>query len=201
MGGRKWGRVEGYLKKVGGERRGWKLVFPTPALASSFQRSHRCRPGTSLLPFLVPPLLSRSNAMEPDTATEAATVAASDARATIVVVEDEQPGPSTFKEEGAAAASAEANTATEKGEKKEVNRKGVCARALCVCWTHPVPGPSQGPNPDLLAPTGTKITTGMGAAGRLNHLAFPPLPLSCWPPAERGRGRAGARPGVGVSRF
>ncbi|CAH6779961.1 probable global transcription activator SNF2L1 isoform X3 [Phodopus roborovskii] len=57
--------------------------------------------------------------MEPDTATEAATVAASDARATIVVIEDEQPGPSTFKEEGAAAAATEAATATEKGEKKE----------------------------------------------------------------------------------
>ncbi|XP_021043177.1 probable global transcription activator SNF2L1 isoform X3 [Mus pahari] len=57
--------------------------------------------------------------MEPDTATEAATVAASDARATIVVVEDEQPGPSTFKEEGAAAAATEGTTATEKGEKKE----------------------------------------------------------------------------------
>uniref|UniRef100_A0ABK0LUG8 SWI/SNF related, matrix associated, actin dependent regulator of chromatin, subfamily a, member 1 n=1 Tax=Rattus norvegicus TaxID=10116 RepID=A0ABK0LUG8_RAT len=57
--------------------------------------------------------------MEPDTATEAATVAASDARATIVVLEDEQPGPSTFKEEGAAAAATEATTATEKGEKKE----------------------------------------------------------------------------------
>lgn len=119
MGGRKWGRVEGYLKKVGGERRGWKLVFSTPALASSFQRSHRCRTGTSLLPFLVPPRLSRSNAMEPDTATEAATVAVSDARATVVVVEDEQPGPSTFKEEGAAAAATEGTTATEKGEKKE----------------------------------------------------------------------------------
>lgn len=73
--------------------------------------------------------------MEPDTATEAATVAASDARATIVVLEDEQPGPSTFKEEGAAAAATEATTATEKGEKKEVNRKGVCARALCVLDT------------------------------------------------------------------
>ncbi|KAH0513401.1 putative global transcription activator SNF2L1 [Microtus ochrogaster] len=57
--------------------------------------------------------------MEPDTATEAATVAASDARATIVVLEDEQPGPSTFKEEGAAAASTEATLATEKGEKKK----------------------------------------------------------------------------------
>ncbi|XP_027289295.1 probable global transcription activator SNF2L1 isoform X5 [Cricetulus griseus] len=58
--------------------------------------------------------------MESDTATEAATVAASDARATIVVIEDEQPGPSTFKEEGAAAAAAtEATTATEKGEKKK----------------------------------------------------------------------------------
>ncbi|EDL29057.1 SWI/SNF related, matrix associated, actin dependent regulator of chromatin, subfamily a, member 1, isoform CRA_c, partial [Mus musculus] len=98
---------------------GWKLVFSTPALASSFQRSHRCRTGTSLLPFLVPPRLSRSNAMEPDTATEAATVAVSDARATVVVVEDEQPGPSTFKEEGAAAAATEGTTATEKGEKKE----------------------------------------------------------------------------------
>ncbi|XP_076417689.1 SWI/SNF-related matrix-associated actin-dependent regulator of chromatin subfamily A member 1 isoform X4 [Peromyscus maniculatus bairdii] len=74
--------------------------------------------------------------MEPDTATEAATVAASDTRATIVVIEDEQPGPSTFKEEGAAAAATEATTATEKGEKKkEVNRKGVCARALCVLVT------------------------------------------------------------------
>lgn len=137
MGGRKWGRVEGYLKKVGGERRGWKLVFPTPALSSSFQCSHCCRSEASLLPFLVPSHLSRSNAMESDTATEAATVAASDARATIVVIEDEQPGPSTFKEEGAAAAAAtEATTATEKGEKKkEVNRKGVCARALCVLVT------------------------------------------------------------------
>ncbi|XP_040600505.1 probable global transcription activator SNF2L1 isoform X10 [Mesocricetus auratus] len=57
--------------------------------------------------------------MEPDTATEAATVAASDARATIVVIEDEQPGPSTFKEEGAAAAATEATLATEKGEKKK----------------------------------------------------------------------------------
>uniref|UniRef100_A0A8C6GMP8 SWI/SNF related, matrix associated, actin dependent regulator of chromatin, subfamily a, member 1 n=1 Tax=Mus spicilegus TaxID=10103 RepID=A0A8C6GMP8_MUSSI len=57
--------------------------------------------------------------MEPDTATEAATVAVSDARATVVVVEDEQPGPSTFKEEGAAAAATEGTTATEKGEKKE----------------------------------------------------------------------------------
>ncbi|XP_021008653.1 probable global transcription activator SNF2L1 isoform X3 [Mus caroli] len=57
--------------------------------------------------------------MEPDTATEAATVAVSDARATIVVVEDEQPGPSTFKEEGAAAAATEGTKATEKGEKKE----------------------------------------------------------------------------------
>lgn len=46
-------------------------------------------------------------------------MAASDARATIVVLEDEQPGPSTFKEEGAAAAATEATTATEKGEKKE----------------------------------------------------------------------------------
>ncbi|KAK7805922.1 hypothetical protein U0070_007359 [Myodes glareolus] len=63
--------------------------------------------------------LSRSNAMEPDTATEAATVATSDARATIVVIEDEQPGPSTFKEEGAAAATTEATSATEKGEKKK----------------------------------------------------------------------------------
>lgn len=80
--------------------------------------------------------------MEPDTATEAATVATSDARATIVVIEDEQPGPSTFKEEGAAAATTEATSATEKGEKKkEVNRKG-CVRALCVCRSHPVPGPS-----------------------------------------------------------
>nr|XP_048295232.1 probable global transcription activator SNF2L1 [Myodes glareolus] len=57
--------------------------------------------------------------MEPDTATEAATVATSDARATIVVIEDEQPGPSTFKEEGAAAATTEATSATEKGEKKK----------------------------------------------------------------------------------
>ncbi|KAM7338468.1 hypothetical protein ACRRTK_001952 [Alexandromys fortis] len=57
--------------------------------------------------------------MEPDTATEAATVAASDARATIVVIKDEQPGPSTFKEEGAAAATTEATSATEKGEKKK----------------------------------------------------------------------------------
>ncbi|XP_041502664.1 probable global transcription activator SNF2L1 [Microtus oregoni] len=57
--------------------------------------------------------------MEPDTATEAATVATSDARATILVLEDEQPGPSTFKEEGAAAASTEATLATEKGEKKK----------------------------------------------------------------------------------
>ncbi|XP_060230470.1 probable global transcription activator SNF2L1 isoform X2 [Meriones unguiculatus] len=57
--------------------------------------------------------------MEPDTATVAVTVAVSDARATIVVIEDEQPGPSTFKEEGAAAAATEATTATEKGEKKK----------------------------------------------------------------------------------
>ncbi|CAO2622396.1 Probable global transcription activator SNF2L1 [Lemmus lemmus] len=57
--------------------------------------------------------------MEPETATEAATVAASDARATIVVIEDELPGPSTFKEEGAAAATTEATSATEKGEKKK----------------------------------------------------------------------------------
>lgn len=83
--------------------------------------------------------------MEPDTATVAVTVAVSDARATIVVIEDEQPGPSTFKEEGATAVATEATTATEKGEKKkEVNRKGVCACSLCVCWTHLVPGPSQG---------------------------------------------------------
>lgn len=68
--------------------------------------------------------------MEPDTAALAATVAAADATATIVVLEDEQPGPSTSKEEGAAAAATaatEATVATEKGEKKkEVNRKGVC---------------------------------------------------------------------------
>lgn len=63
-------------------------------------------------------------------------MAASDARATIVVIEDEQPGPSTFKEEGAVAATMEATSATEKGEKKkEVNRKGMCARALCVLVT------------------------------------------------------------------
>ncbi|XP_020936514.1 probable global transcription activator SNF2L1 isoform X15 [Sus scrofa] len=60
--------------------------------------------------------------MEPDTAAVAATVAASDATATIVVIEDEQPGPSISKEEGAAAAataSTEATVATEKGEKKK----------------------------------------------------------------------------------
>lgn len=79
--------------------------------------------------------------MEPDTAAVAATVAASDATATIVVIEDEQPGPSISKEEGAATASTEATVATEKGEKKkEVNRKGVCVR-----WTNPAPGPSEGP--------------------------------------------------------
>ncbi|KAF6390854.1 SWI/SNF related, matrix associated, actin dependent regulator of chromatin, subfamily a, member 1 [Rhinolophus ferrumequinum] len=60
--------------------------------------------------------------MEQDTAAVAATVAAADATATIVVVDDEQPGPSTLKEEGAAAAATEpteATVATEKGEKKE----------------------------------------------------------------------------------
>uniref|UniRef100_A0A3Q2H5R0 SWI/SNF related, matrix associated, actin dependent regulator of chromatin, subfamily a, member 1 n=2 Tax=Equus TaxID=9789 RepID=A0A3Q2H5R0_HORSE len=60
--------------------------------------------------------------MEPDTAALAATVAAADATATIVVLEDEQPGPSTSKEEGAAAAATaatEATVATEKGEKKK----------------------------------------------------------------------------------
>ncbi|XP_073919886.1 probable global transcription activator SNF2L1 isoform X8 [Castor canadensis] len=57
--------------------------------------------------------------MEPDTAAAAATVAAADATATIVVLEDEQPGPSTFKEEEAADAATEATTTTEKGEKKE----------------------------------------------------------------------------------
>lgn len=185
---------------MGGERRGWKLVFSTPALSSSFQCSHCCRPGASLLPFLVPPHLSRSNAMEPDTATEAATVAASDTRATIVVIEDEQPGPSTFKEEGAAAAATEATTATEKGEKKkEVNRKGVCARALCVLVTScawPLIGAQILTFWRRQVPA---ITAGMGAAGRQNQLAFPPLPLSCRLPAGRGRGRARARQGGGVS--
>ncbi|XP_064133637.1 probable global transcription activator SNF2L1 isoform X3 [Loxodonta africana] len=57
--------------------------------------------------------------MEPDTAAVAATVAAADATATIVVLEDEQPGPSTSKQEGAAAAGTEATAATEKGEKNE----------------------------------------------------------------------------------
>ncbi|XP_019509459.1 PREDICTED: probable global transcription activator SNF2L1 [Hipposideros armiger] len=57
--------------------------------------------------------------MEQDNAAVAATVAAADANATIVVVEDEQPGPSTYKEEGAAAAATEATVATEKGEKKK----------------------------------------------------------------------------------
>ncbi|KAF7477484.1 Hypothetical predicted protein [Marmota monax] len=56
--------------------------------------------------------------MEPDTAAVAATVAAADATATIVVLEDEQPGPSTSKEEGAATAATEATATTEKGEKK-----------------------------------------------------------------------------------
>ncbi|XP_069922564.1 probable global transcription activator SNF2L1 isoform X11 [Oryctolagus cuniculus] len=56
--------------------------------------------------------------MEPDTAAVAATVAAVDANATVVIVEDEQPGPSTF-EEGAAAAATEATASTEKGEKKK----------------------------------------------------------------------------------
>lgn len=78
--------------------------------------------------------------MEPDTAAVAATVAAADATSTIVVLEDEQPGPSTSKGEGAAGAATEDTVATEKGEKKEVNRKGVC-----VCFTNPVPGPSEGP--------------------------------------------------------
>lgn len=59
--------------------------------------------------------------------------------------------------------------------------------------------PHRGPNPDLLAPTGTTIPAGMGAAGRQNHLAFLPLPLSCRLPAGRGRGRARARQGSGVS--
>uniref|UniRef100_A0A8C5NUR4 SWI/SNF related, matrix associated, actin dependent regulator of chromatin, subfamily a, member 1 n=1 Tax=Jaculus jaculus TaxID=51337 RepID=A0A8C5NUR4_JACJA len=57
--------------------------------------------------------------MEPDTAAVAATVAASDATATIVVVEDEQPGLSTLKEEGAAAEATEASAITEKGEKEK----------------------------------------------------------------------------------
>nr|KAF6436439.1 SWI/SNF related, matrix associated, actin dependent regulator of chromatin, subfamily a, member 1 [Rousettus aegyptiacus] len=56
--------------------------------------------------------------MEQDAAAVAATVAAADAPATIVVIEDEQPGPSTSKEEGAAAAATEATVAT-KSEKKE----------------------------------------------------------------------------------
>ncbi|MXQ95661.1 hypothetical protein E5288_WYG010800 [Bos mutus] len=60
--------------------------------------------------------------MEPDTAAVAGTVAASDATAAIVLIEDDQPGPSTSKEEGAAAAATaatEATVATEKGEKKK----------------------------------------------------------------------------------
>ncbi|XP_023574594.1 probable global transcription activator SNF2L1 isoform X2 [Octodon degus] len=59
--------------------------------------------------------------MERDTAAVAATVAASDATATIVLIEDEQPGPSTSREEGAADAATEATVTTEKGEKKEKN--------------------------------------------------------------------------------
>ncbi|XP_042538371.1 probable global transcription activator SNF2L1 isoform X6 [Dipodomys spectabilis] len=59
--------------------------------------------------------------MESDTAAVAATVAVSDATATIVVIEDEQPGPSTFKEEGLAAEATEPTATPEKGEKKEKN--------------------------------------------------------------------------------
>lgn len=74
----------------------------------------------------------------------------------------------------------------------------MCARSVCaghiLCLA-----PHRGPNPDLLAPTGTAIPAGMGAAGRQNHLAFLPLPLSCRPPAGRGRGRARARQDSGVS--
>ncbi|XP_069895860.1 probable global transcription activator SNF2L1 isoform X4 [Dipodomys merriami] len=57
--------------------------------------------------------------MESDTAAVAATVAVSDATATVVVIEDEQPGPSTFKEEGLAAEATEPTATPEKGEKKE----------------------------------------------------------------------------------
>jgi hypothetical protein len=78
--------------------------------------------------------------MEPDTAAAAATVAAADATATIVVLEDEQPGPSTFKEEEAADAATEATTTTEKGEKKEVNRKGVCVCAVDKSSAWPLQG-------------------------------------------------------------
>ncbi|KAM4818318.1 putative global transcription activator SNF2L1 isoform 8-T9 [Thomomys bottae] len=57
--------------------------------------------------------------MESDTAAAAATVAVSDATASIVVIEDEQPGPSTFKEEGSSAEATEASGTSEKGGKKE----------------------------------------------------------------------------------
>ncbi|XP_048192307.1 probable global transcription activator SNF2L1 isoform X5 [Perognathus longimembris pacificus] len=59
--------------------------------------------------------------MESDAAAAAATVAVSDATAAIVVSEDEQPGPSTFKDEEPATEATEAIATPEKGEKKEKN--------------------------------------------------------------------------------
>ncbi|XP_054978692.1 probable global transcription activator SNF2L1 isoform X7 [Sorex araneus] len=54
--------------------------------------------------------------MEPDTVAVAATVAALDESGAIVVLEDDEPGPSTFKEEGAATLAA---GSAEKGDKKK----------------------------------------------------------------------------------
>lgn len=135
----------------------------------------------------------------------AAAVAASDATATIVVLEGEQ-GPSTSKEEGAAAAAAEATVATEQSE-KEVNRKGVC---VCVCGgggeERSRAGHSEGraPDRDLFAPTGTHELGGMGVAGAewgggggtvYSIRSPPPSLLAAWRAgAGLGRGRcAGCR--------
>lgn len=134
--------------------------------------------------------------MEPDTAAVAGTVAASDATAAIVLVEDDQPGPSTSKEEGAAAAATaatEATVATEKGEKKkEVNRKGVCMR-----WTNPAPAPPRGPNLDLWAPTGTAELGGAGGRAR-GVGAAEQSRLRSPPPSLLSAGRAGAGRGCGA---
>lgn len=194
MGGRKWGRVEGYLKG-GGRTKGLEAErFPTPAPSSSFRVQSLPPPRSSRPPPRLSPL-SRSNAMEQDTAAVAATVAAADATATIVVVE-EQPGPSTSKEEGAAT---EATVATEKGEKKnEVNRKRVCgvdkscARPLGGAQTL-IFGARQ-VDRYLQARRGWGPRRG---GWQWNSLAFAPLPLSFSQPGGRGRG-AGSNTALGA---
>lgn len=170
-------------------------MIPPPLLHPARSSADTAAAG-ALVPLLVPLLVPAPTPWSRTPPRVAGTVAASDATAAIVLVEDDQPRPSTSKEEGAAAAATaatEATVATEKGEKKkEVNRKGVCMR-----WTNPAPAPPRAQTLTFGRRQVPQSSAGLGGGragwGRRNSLGFAPLPFHFSPPGGRGRGAGAAR--------